>query len=50
MLNLVELEQFVSFADNGTLSKAAEVMHSSQPTITRTMRHVEKAFGVVLFE
>lgn len=50
MLNLVELEQFVSFADNGTLSKAAEVMHISQPTITRTMRHVEEAFGVVLFE
>lgn len=37
MLDLSELEQFVVFADCGTLSKAAEQLHISQPTITRTM-------------
>lgn len=50
MLNLAELEQFAAFAELGTLSKAAEQLHISQPTITRTMRHVEEAFGVSLFQ
>ena len=50
MLNLIELEQFVAFADLGTLSAAAEKLHISQPTLTRSMRHVEEAFGVALFE
>ena len=49
MLNLLELAQFVSFAECGTLSKAAEQLHISQPTLTRTMRHVEDVFGVPLF-
>ena len=49
MLDLLELEQFIAFADCGTLSKAAEVLHISQPTITRTMKNVENTFGVPLF-
>lgn len=49
MLDLTELEQLIAFADCGTLSKAAEKLHISQPTITRTMQHVEEAFGVPLF-
>lgn len=49
MLNLLELAQFVSFAECGTLSKTAEQLHISQPTLTRTMRHVEDVFGVPLF-
>lgn len=49
MLNLTELEQFVTFADCGTLSKASEILHLSQPTLTRAMQHVEESFGVSLF-
>ena len=49
MLNLEELEQLVAFADYGTLSKAAEALHISQPTITRTMQTLEEVFGVSLF-
>ncbi|MDO4555644.1 MAG: LysR family transcriptional regulator [Lachnospiraceae bacterium] len=49
MLDLLELEQFVAFARYGTLSKAAEMLHISQPTITRTMQKVERDFGVSLF-
>lgn len=49
MLNLLELEQLAAFADCGTLSKAAEQLHISQPTITRTMQHLEEEFGVPLF-
>lgn len=49
MLNLSELEQFVAFADNGTLLRVSEIMNVSQPTLTRNMRHVEGVFGVSLF-
>ena len=49
MLDLLELEQLTAFADCGTLSKAAEKLHISQPTITRTMQHLEETFGVPLF-
>ena len=49
MLNLLELEQLAAFAEEGTLSKAAEKLHISQPTITRTMQHLEEDFGGVSF-
>lgn len=50
MLDLEELRQFVTYAQLGTLSRAAEVLHISQPTLTRTMHHVEAAFGAELFQ
>ena len=49
MLDLNELEQLIAFADLGTLSMAAQKLHISQPTITRTMQHLEETFGVPLF-
>ena len=49
MLVLWELEQFVTFCHCRTLSKAAQTLHISQPTLTRTMKHVEETFGVPLF-
>lgn len=49
MLDLNELEQLIIFAKMGTLSMAAEKLHISQPTITRTMQHLEETFGVPLF-
>ena len=49
MLDLNELEQLITFADMGTLSLAAEKLHISQPTITRTMQNLEEVFGVSLF-
>lgn len=49
MLNLPELHQFVTYAEYGTLSAAAEILHISQPTLTRTMKHVEESFGAPLF-
>lgn len=50
MLNLAELEQFCVFAEAGTLAKAAEKLHISQPTITRSMQHLERDFGASLFK
>ena len=36
MLDLYELEQFVAFAELGTLSRVAEKFHISTPAITRS--------------
>lgn len=49
MLDLRDLEQLAAFADQGTLTGAAEALHISQPTLTRTMKRLEEAFGVPLF-
>lgn len=49
MLNLYKLEQFVSFAELGTLSRVAEKFHISTPSITCSMQHLEESFGVPLF-
>ena len=47
--DLDELRQLVAFADLGTLAKVAEQEHISTPSITRSMKNVEAAFGVPLF-
>lgn len=49
MIELYQLEQLTAFAQHGTLSKAAEELHISQPTLTRSMQKLESEFGVPLF-
>lgn len=49
MINLCELEQFVLFAETGSLSEVAERIHISAPTLSRSMQNVEATFGVPLF-
>ncbi len=46
MIDLEELSQLTMFAREGTLSKAAEKLHISQPTLSRTMQNLEEVFGV----
>lgn len=49
MIDLNELRQLAAFADLGTLSRVAEEFHISTPSVTRSMQHLEEAFGVPLF-
>ena len=49
MIELFQLEQLTAFADYKTLSKAAEMLHMSQPTLTRSMQKLESEFDVSLF-
>lgn len=49
MIEFEHLFQFVAFGMYGTLSKTAEILHVSQPTLTRNMKLLEKEFGVILF-
>lgn len=41
-MELEQLRQLVAFAEYGTLSKAAEVLHLSQPSLSRTMQTLEE--------
>ena len=50
MISFEDLEQLTAFAKHGTLVKAADALHISQPTITRTRKHIEEYIGVKLFE
>lgn len=48
-MELFDLEQLVAFKKYGTLSRAAEMLHLAQPTLTKTMKRLEDEFNVKLF-
>lgn len=50
MIELNQLHQFITIAEVGTLSKAAEVLLISQPALTRSMQRLEEDLGIQLFE
>ena len=43
-------QKFAAFAEAGTLSEAAEILHLSQPVLSRNMKKLEEDLGVTLFE
>lgn len=49
MIEIHLLEVLDAFAKEGTLSKAAEVLLTSQPALTRSMKKLEDELGVSLF-
>ena len=49
MIEMSVLAQLVAFADCGTLSAAAEKLHTSQPAVTRAMKKLEEELGLSLF-
>ena len=50
MIETYLLEYLVAFAKAGTLSAAAEQLHVSQPSLTRSMQKLEDLIEVPLFE
>lgn len=50
MVEIYQLVQLLSIAKNGTLSKAAEEMHLTQPSVSRSMQKLEDELHVTLFE
>ena len=49
MIELEQLRQLVAFAEQGTLSRAAEELHISQPSLSRTMQALEEELEAELF-
>lgn len=50
MVELQQLQYLVSIAEHGTLSKASEHLHVTQPALSRSMQSLEQELQVVLFE
>lgn len=50
MFELIQMEYLVTIADCGTVSKAAEQLHISQPALSRAIQHLEDELSVSLFE
>lgn len=49
MFELHQLEQLIAVAECGTLSRAAEELHISQPALSRSMQKLESELQVELF-
>lgn len=50
MFELRELQYFVAVAERLNVSKAAQVVHLSQPALSRQIQSLERKLGVKLFE
>ena len=50
MIDTYLLEQLAAVHECGTLSAAAEKLHLTQPSLTRSMQKLESLFGVKLFD
>ena len=49
-MDLRRLRAFVAVADHGTVSKAAEILHITQPALSRQIGAFEKEVGFELFQ
>ena len=49
-MDLKLLRAFVTVAEHGTVSKAAELLHITQPALSRQLRGLEHQVGFPLFE
>ena len=49
MIEMYQLEQLLTIYKAGTISKAAEEMHISQPGLTRSIQRLEEDLGLQLF-
>jgi len=49
-LDLYQLKTFVAVAREGSITRAAEVVHLSQPAVSAHVKELEDALGLTLFE
>ena len=49
-MTLRHLQIFTTVADTGSMSKAARILHISQPSISQSVSELERHYGVKLFE
>ena len=49
-MNTLQLRYFISVAESGSFSEAAEIMFSGQSTVSKQIAALEKELGVLLFD
>lgn len=47
-MELQTLQNFIVIAETGNISKAAQILHLSQPTLSRQLQNLETELGVIL--
>lgn len=50
MIDLNSLKILITFYENNTLLRTAEILHITQPALTISMKKLEKSLGVKIFE
>ena len=49
-MNFTQLKAFQAVANNGSITEAAQLLHVSQPSISKHLKNLEEDYGVKLFE
>lgn len=49
-MTITQMQYFVAVCEYGTISKSAETLHISQPSISLAIKDLEEQFGVTLFD
>jgi len=49
-MNFAQLKAFQAVANNGSITGAAQMLHVSQPSVSKHLKNLEEDYGVKLFE
>jgi DNA-binding transcriptional LysR family regulator len=49
-MNFAQLKAFQAIANNGSVTRAAQLLHVSQPAVSKHLKKLEEDYGVKLFE
>ena len=50
MLDLKQLKYFIVCAETGSISEAAKLLYTTQPSVSKAIKALEEEMGIVLFE
>lgn len=48
-MTLQQMHYILTVAQTGSLSRAAEILYVSQPSLTAAVKELEKEFGITIF-
>ncbi len=49
-MNFAQLKAFQAVANNGSVTRAAQLLHVSQPSVSKHLKNLEEDYGIKLFE
>lgn len=49
-MNQFQIEIFLALAENNSFSQTAELLHTTQPTVSRQIKSLEEELGTCLFQ
>ena len=50
MLDLKKLKYFIVCVETGSISEAAKLLYTTQPSVSKAIKALEEEMGIVLFE